>query len=95
MLKNFIILFVLSLLLPLIIMEIFGYRAYDYFLEFVKTGYIYSFLCFLFGGFFGYIFNVHKLKNGDSHIGYIMPQIYFSLLFYFILLFCSMILASA
>ena len=92
--KNIIILLILSFILPMAVMKIFGYNISEYYFEFLSRGYIFSFMCFFLGGIFGYIFNIHKLKEGDSH-RYIMPQIYFSLFFYLIILFYNMILASA
>lgn len=98
--KNIIILLILSFILPMAVMKIFGYNISEYYFEFLSRGYIcrgyiFSFMCFFLGGIFGYIFNIHKLKEGDSHLRYIMSQIYFSLFFYLIILFYNMILASA
>lgn len=92
---NVIILFTLSFLLTVLISYIFGLSLKDDFAYVVTSGWLPAIVAFSLGGFLGFIFNFHKVKDGDSHLRYIMPQIYFSLFFYLIILFYNMILASA
>lgn len=92
---NIIILFTLSFLLTVLISCIFGLSLKEDFFYIVTSGWLPAAVAFSLGGGLGFILNFHKVKEGESHIQYIMPQIYFSLFFYLIILFYNMILASA